>query len=185
MKGTRAAQRYAKAIIELAKDKNATGDVYHDMLGISKTISGSKDLKDFLTSPVVKTGVKKNALNEIFKDTHAITRGSFDILIENGRINILDLVAKNYITRYNEINQTQEAVVTSAVPLTSDLQEKIQAKVKELTGAGASIKNIIDKDIIGGFILRVGDLQYDASIASNLNRLKREFRNNTYISKLN
>lgn len=185
MKGTRAAQRYAKAIIELAEEKNATGEVFRDMLGITKTIAGSKDLKDLLNSPVVKTAIKKNALREIFKDSHAITLGSFDILIENGRINILNLVANNYISRYNQINQTQEAVVTTAVPLNAALEEKIQAKVKELTGAGASIKNVIDKNIIGGFVLRVGDLQYDASIASNLNRLKREFKNNTYVSKLN
>jgi F-type H+-transporting ATPase subunit delta len=56
--------------------------------------------------------------------------------------------------------------------------------VKELTGTGAKIKNVINKDIIGGFILRVGDLQYDASVSRNLNRLKRELTNNSYISSI-
>lgn len=185
MKGTRAAQRYAKAIIGLAKDKNATDAVYDDMQSISQTIANSKDLKSMLGSPVVKSGIKKSALREIFKDAHTITMSSFDILVENGRIDLLDLVARQYISRYYTMNNTQQAVVTSAVPLTKELEEKVQTKIKELTGNEASLKNLVDEDMIGGFVLRVGDLQYDASVASNLNRLKRELKNNTYVSKFN
>ena len=67
------------------------------------------------------------------------------------------------------------AIVTTAVPLTDDLKTKVLAKVKELTGKEASIENIIDDSILGGFILRVGDIQYNASIANKLSKLKREF----------
>ena len=69
------------------------------------------------------------------------------------------------------------AHVTTAVPLTADLEKKILAKVTELTGNKVSIENKIDESIIGGFVLRVGDLQYDASIANKLSSLKREFTN--------
>ncbi len=184
MKGTRAAQRYAKAILDLAKEKNTADIVFTDMQQISQTIAKSEDLSAMLKSPVVNTTVKKASLKEIFKDAGEITQGAFDVLIENGRINILDLVAKNYILRYNTMNRSQEAIVTSAVPLTAELEEKILAKVKELTGTGAKIKNVVNKDIIGGFVLRVGDLQYDASVSRNLNRLKRELKTNSYISSI-
>lgn len=184
MKGTRAAQRYAKAILSLARDKNAAPAVKEDMETIFKTIAASDDLKKMLASPVVKSGIKSKALKEIFKDAHAITTGAFNILLENGRINILDVVAKQYVKLYNQANNTQEAVVTTVVPLTDDLEKKIQDKVKELTGEGAEIKNIIDESIIGGFVLRVGDLQFDASVSNNLNKLKREFKNNAYVSKI-
>jgi len=70
---------------------------------------------------------------------------------------------------------TQVATVTTAIPLTSDLKTKVLAKVKELTGKEAEVKNIIDETILGGFILRVGDIQYNASIANKLDKLKREF----------
>jgi F-type H+-transporting ATPase subunit delta len=66
-------------------------------------------------------------------------------------------------------------VVTTAVALTGDLEKKVLAKVKELTGKNVTLKNIIDETVLGGFILRAGDLQYDASIANQLNTLKREF----------
>jgi F-type H+-transporting ATPase subunit delta len=184
MKGTRAAQRYAKAILGLAKEKNLADTVFTDMQQISQTIARSEDLADMLKSPVVNASVKKASLKEIFKDAGEITHSSFDVLIENGRINILDLVAGNYIVRYNTMNRSQEAIVTSAVPLNAELEAKILAKVKELTGAGAKIKNVVNKDIIGGFVLRVGDLQYDASVSRNLNRLKRELKDNAYISSL-
>ena len=70
---------------------------------------------------------------------------------------------------------TQVATVTTAVPLTADLKTKVLAKVKELTGKEAEVENIIDESILGGFILRVGDIQYNASIANKLDKLKREF----------
>jgi len=184
MKGNRAAQRYAKAILDLAKEKNSADSVFTDMQQISQTITKSEDLAAMLKSPVVNQSVKKASLKEIFKNAGEITQGSFDVLLENGRINILDLVARNYMVRYNTMNRSQEAVVTSAVPLTKELEEKILAKVKELTGTGAKIKNVVNKDLIGGFVLRVGDLQYDASVSRNLNRLKRELKTNSYISSI-
>lgn len=184
MKGTRAAQRYAKAIISLAGDNSVTQEVKEDMDSIVKTIAGSQDLKNMLKSPVVRDGIKRSALKEIFKDANGVTLGAFDILIENGRINSLDAVAKQYLKLYHGTSGMQEAIVTTAVPLNAELEGKIQNKIKELTGAGALLKNVIDESVIGGFILRVGDLQYDASIARNLNNLKREFKDNTYVSKI-
>lgn len=184
MKGTRAAQRYAKAILDLAKDQKASDAVYDDMESISKTITASDELMDVLASPVIKNQLKKNALREIFRDVHPVTLGAFDILLENNRISILKSVAQKYLELYNEINQIQVATVTTAIPLDKRLEIKIQDKILELTGKGATIKNIVDPSIIGGFILRIGDLQYNASVAKSFNNLKREFSNNTYISKI-
>ena len=184
MKGTRAASRYAKAILSLAKDKNVAKDVHDDMQDISKTIAGSRELKDTLASPVIKDSLKKNVLFEVFKNLNGVTKGTISTLIENNRISILDVVALQYINMYNQDNKIQEAVVTTAVPLDAALEKVIMAKVKELTGAEASLKQIVDESIIGGFILRIGDLQYDASVARNLNNLKRRFKDNTYVSKL-
>ncbi len=184
MRGTRAAQRYAKAILSLAKDKNSAEAVEKDMITISKTVNSSRDLENMLTSPVVKDSIKKSALLEIFKDLNAVTKGAIDILLENGRINILHIVARQYLIQFNEMNNVQQAVVTTAVPLDKELEAVILAKVRELTGSEASLKNLVDESIIGGFVLRVGDLQYDASISRNLTRLKRELKNNTYVSKI-
>ncbi len=184
MKGSRAAQRYSKAILSLAKDQNATKEVFDNMQQISETLLKNGELSATLKSPVITEKQKKSVLKAVFKDSHAIITGAFELIVDNGRANILQLVARQYIAMYNALNQTQEAVVTSAVTLTPELEEKIQVKIKELTGAEASIKNVVDEDMIGGFVLRVGDLQYDASVANNLNRLERKLKNNTYVSKI-
>jgi len=61
------------------------------------------------------------------------------------------------------------------VPITEDIELKVLAKIKELSNKAVTVKNIVDESILGGFILRVGDVQYNASVASKLNKLKREF----------
>ncbi|MGI0106082.1 ATP synthase F1 subunit delta [Salinimicrobium sp. WS361] len=184
MQGSRAAARYAKALLSLAQDKNVTGEVNADMVLISKTIKDSEELQAFLKSPVVKNTMKKNALLEIFKSVNGVTSGLFEILIENNRLNILPLVASSYERLYDEMNGVQVAKVTTAIPLTPALEAKIQQKVKELTGNEAKIENIVDESIIGGFILRVGDIQYNGSVKSQLTGLKRELQNNTYVAKI-
>lgn len=184
MKGTRAAKRYAKAILSLAKEKNSAKKVHDDMLRILRTVQGSKDLSSMLGSPVIKNSLKKKSLRAIFTDLDELTQGSIDLLIENGRIDILDVVARQYIFMYNEDNKLQEATVTTAVPLDKELETVVMNKVKELTGTEAKLKQVVDENIIGGFILRVGDLQYDASVSRSLNNLKRKFKENTYVSKI-
>lgn len=184
MKSTRAAQRYAKAILDLAKDQNAADVVNTDMIGISNTISNSQELQELLASPVVKARVKKSALKEIFKDTNNITSGAFDVLIDNNRIIQLQAVAQKYTILFNEMNHVQVAKVTTAVPLDANLEAKILEKVKELTGNVATLESKVDPSILGGFILRIGDLQYNTSVAKSLSNLKRDFTNNTYFSKI-
>lgn len=184
MQGSKAALRYAKAIISLAKDKGVTKEVNEDMKLINNTIDGTGDLRTFLKSPVIKDSIKKNALLEIFKDVNGITSGMFNILMENNRLEILSQVTSKYMFLFNQMNNVQVAKVTTAFPLTPALETKIQQKVKELTGNEAKIENIIDESIIGGFILRVGDIQYNGSVQAQLNNLKREFKNNTYVSKI-
>jgi F-type H+-transporting ATPase subunit delta len=184
MKGTRAAQRYAKAILDLAKDKNISDLVNNDMETISKAIIGNDELQEVLSSPVINSEHKKTILLEIFKDVNDVTLGAFDVLLENNRIALLKWVAQKYTFLYNEMNQIQVATVTTAVPLDAQLETKILKKIKELTGNGANIINNIDPKIIGGFILRIGDLQYNASVAKNLRNLGRKFNNNSFNAKI-
>ncbi|WP_034060054.1 ATP synthase F1 subunit delta [Lacinutrix jangbogonensis] len=171
----RAAIRYAKAVLSLAQDQNAAAAVNNDMHLIANTVAQSKDLSDVLNSPVVSDSIKKSALLEIFKGINPLTVNTINTLITNKRIAILPEVAKQFSVLFDKLNGTEVATVTTALPLTDDLKVKVLAKVKELTGKEVAVENIIDETILGGFILRVGDLQYDASITNQLNKLRREF----------
>jgi len=175
MAQTRVAIRYAKAVLSLANEQLCASQVNDDMKTIVNAVKESKDLNEMLQSPVIHSKVKKATILKAFPHMNQLSIKLVDILIENKRINILDGVAQKINMLFDELQGTQLAKVTTAIPLTQELEAKVLTKVKELTGDDAEVENIIDESILGGFILRVGDIQYNASIANKLNKLKREF----------
>ncbi|QIE59946.1 ATP synthase F1 subunit delta [Rasiella rasia] len=173
---SRAAIRYAKAALEQANEANLGEVVFGDMKSVAATLENSKELRTVLSSPVIKGEDKKQALVKIFENNSDVTKGLIDILTTNKRIELLGGVANSYVDLYNQAKGVKVAEVTTAVPLSSELENKVLAKVKEMTGSdNVTLQNKLDESIIGGFILRVGDLQYNASIANQLDTIKREF----------
>ena len=178
MSGSRAAIRYAKAILSFALEQNKEVEVNDDMLLIASTINENEDLQMLLNSPVIKSDLKKSTLKEVFSSKiSSLSVGLIDLLIDNKRLSIISEVAKKYTILYDKLKGIEVAKVTTAVPLTKELNEQVLKKVKEITGKEATIENNVNPDIIGGFILRIGDVQYDASISNKLQVLKRQFEN--------
>lgn len=173
----RAALRYAKAVLNLAVDTKATDAVEKDMRDITATMADSRELRTMLASPVVNGETKKEALQAIFKNAGGITMGLLNTLTENKRIGLLNEVALKYIILNQDLKGEGVAYVTTAVPLTPELEKKVLKQVAKITEDKVTVENKVDESIIGGFILRVGDLQYDASVANKLNTIKREFAN--------
>ncbi|MGB7395290.1 MAG: ATP synthase F1 subunit delta [Pricia sp.] len=177
MSDSRAALRYAKAVLDLAVEQKVTDTVEKNMRSITETIADSEELRAMLSSPVVNGNSKKGVLKTVFKEGGEITKGLIDTLTENNRIGLLNEVALKYIILNEDLKGEGVAFVTTAVPLTPELEKKVLQQVAQITDDKVTIENKIDESIIGGFILRVGDLQYDASVAHKLNEIKREFTN--------
>jgi len=176
MSRSKAAIRYAKAVMQQASETNSVDTVFGDMKSVDATIDASKELRAVLKSPVIKANDKKEALLKIFNGQSSITADLINVLVANGRTDILGDVAKGYVALYNETKGVKVVKVTTAVPLTSEIEAQVLSKVESLTGSSAiTIENDVDESIIGGFILRMGDLQYNASIANQFGNLKREF----------
>ncbi len=171
---SRAAIRYAKAILETAGNAAA---VNADMETILGAIRESDELKEFLSNPVTTSEIKLSALNEVFASAQNDTKALFRLLHENKRFEILAEVAQQYKMLFDELSGTEVAIVTTAFPITSELESKVMAKIKEFSSKNIIIQNIVDPAIIGGFILRIGDRQYNASVADRLTELKRELSN--------
>ncbi len=185
MIGTRAALRYAKATLNLAKEKNLADEVNKDMILIRDTIEENNDLEVMLKSPIIKSASKRSVLIAVFKTKiNDISKGLIDVLIENKRLNLLPLVAKEYIVIYDFMKGVEVAQVTTAVPLTKELEKAILKRVHESVDTKVSIVNVVDPSIIGGFVLRVGDKEYDSSVAYRLEDLLSQFEDNEYVSKL-
>ncbi len=174
---SRAAIRYAKAILDIAQTSGKAEAVNNDMKSIVTAVAESKELKDFLSSPVIKMDVKKSAISEIFSNVQTETQSLFNLLFANKRYEILESIAVQYTKLYDVSNGVEVAKVTTAFPITAELETKVLAKIAEFSNKKITIENIVDSSIIGGFILRVGDQQYNASVAGKLGELKREFAN--------
>ena len=89
MAGTRAAIRYARAIIDQANDRNATEMVQEDMKLIASTVASNQELEQFISNPTLNVEAKNNALVEIFASTNAVTKSLFRLLLENKRFELL------------------------------------------------------------------------------------------------
>jgi F-type H+-transporting ATPase subunit delta len=118
-----------------------------------------------------------NALSEVFVAVQSETKSLFRLLHDNKRFEILAQVASQYNTLFDQMNNVEVAKVTTAFPITADLESKVLAKIATISNKKITIENIVDPKIIGGFILRIGDKQYNASVANGLQELKREFSN--------
>lgn len=177
MASTRAAIRYAKAILEIAESKGVAQAVSEDMNSIASTINGNLELSTFIQNPTLKVEVKENALLEVFANTNSVTKMLFHLLFENKRFEILEAVALEYNNLFDVMNGVEVAKVTTAIEMDAALEAKVLAKIATLSDKKITIENIVDPSIIGGFILRIGDKQYNASIANRLQVLKRELSN--------
>ena len=177
MASTRAAIRYAKAILEMADAIGVTKEVSNDMALIGSTVKSNEELNTFIQNPTIKVEDKESALQAIFADINGVTKGLFRLLLENKRFEILVAITEEYNKLFDQLNGVEVAIVTTASPMSAELEAKVMAKIKEFSDKNITIENIIDESIIGGFILRIGDMQFNASIINRLQVLKRELSN--------
>lgn len=172
---SRAAIRYAKAILDSAHAKGAAADVNNDMQTIASTLAERAELSAFVQSPTTTSEAKEAALTEVFDAANPMTKGLFKLLAENKRFDILSNVAVEFSRQFDEMNGIEVAQVTTAAPMTAELEAKVLSKILTISNKKVVIKNIVDPSLIGGFIIRLGDKQYNASVAGRLQSLKREF----------
>ena len=174
----RAAYRYARALMDLAVERNKVQEVQEDMHTILGTIRENDSLRDVLHSPILTTQDKKDVLKALFQKAAPLTMQLFNLLATNKRMAILEEIAAQYIQLFEQMQGQDIARVTTAVPLSKSLENKILKQLQSITGREVIIENEIDPDLIGGFILRLGDLEYNASIQNKLGNLKRELLKN-------
>ncbi len=177
MASTRAAIRYAKAILDLSYSKGVAEIVNANMILIENSFKANLELSNFIQSPTTSVDIKENVLNEVFSNVNEVTKNLFRLLRENKRFEIIVNIASDYIKLFDEMNNIEVATVTTAFPMDVALETKVLAKIATFSDKNVSVNNLVDPTIIGGFILRMGDKQYNASIANRLQVLKRELSN--------
>jgi len=174
---SKAGARYAKSLIDLSTEQSALEAIKNDMLFFEEVVDANSELEAILKNPIVPLDKKAGILNDIFgKNVHQITNSFLKLVVNKGRSAILFDTAKQFISQYNTIKGIVTAEVTSAIALTEANKLEIVSLVKKELGANeVIIKEKVDDKLIGGFIIKVGDKQFDASISGGLHKLKKEF----------
>ncbi|MFD0939840.1 ATP synthase F1 subunit delta [Pedobacter boryungensis] len=174
---SKAASRYAKSLIDLSTEQNALEEMKNDMVLFEEIVDNNSELEAILKNPIVPLDKKLGILNNVFGGkVHKITESFLKLVVNKGRAAILFETSKQFISQYQLIKGIVTAEVTSAIALIDATRAEIVSLVKREVGAKeVIIKEKVDEKLIGGFILKVGDKQFDASIASGLNKLKKEF----------
>ena len=181
MTDSRVASRYAKSLIELAIEKGALENIYQDMRLFAQTCDSNRDFKLMLKNPIVNHGKKKAILYKIFQGkVNESTLAIFDIITRKNREAILPAVAEEFIQQYRQHKNIDKVTVTTSVPLTSALREKLISQIQERTGNKVDLTEKVDPDLIGGFVLQIGDRMMDNSVKSKLKALEYEFTDESY-----
>lgn len=170
------ASRYAKSLIDLSQEQGNLETVRKDMEQFIAVLRASKELQAVLKNPIIKQDKKNNILNRLFSEKiHPSITAFFNIMVRKGRGGILYATAKEFIREYNEVKGIVNATVTSAVALSTANLNALKKVIASEINADVILENKIDESLIGGFVVKVGDRQIDASIAGKLQKLERHF----------
>ncbi len=186
MQNPRLAGRYAKSLIDLAIEKNQLDAIYADMLFLQSVCRNSRDFVNLLKSPIIKADKKDKILEAVTGNRIGPITAAFNkLLISKGREIYLPEIIEAFIEQYKQYKGIHTVQLTTAVPVSEELKKEIIDRIK----SGASMQQIelntvVKEEIIGGFVLEVGDQLVDASIAYDLNNVRQQFRNNDFIYKI-
>ncbi|MFY7990893.1 MAG: ATP synthase F1 subunit delta [Fluviicola sp.] len=172
MKSSKVATRYAQALLELAIEQNVLDAIAGDMQHMSQVCADNRDLVIMLESPIVKADKKIAVLRAVFDQFNTLTASFVELITRNGRESLLVQIAEAFTALLKAHQGILPITVISAKPLDAGVKKALLERVQKHVEGKLEVSEEIDESLIGGFIVRMGDFQIDASVASQLGQLK-------------
>lgn len=179
MSAQRIAARYAKSLIDLAKDGQKLDQIKDDVLGLKSAID-NRDFYLLLKSPIVPTAKKSAIVDQIFDGkVDNLTLEFMRIILRKGRESFLPEITESFLNQYRDLKQITRVSLTTATELSEQALNDIKAKLKEagVVGEHLEVEHHIDESIIGGFVARIGDKLIDASVAYKMKEMSQSLLN--------
>jgi F-type H+-transporting ATPase subunit delta len=174
MKSTKSAGRYAKALLELALDQNKVELIEADMLQLIKLADEAHDFQVFINSPLIQIEKKVAVIKEIFKEFSDTSLNFLELVTSNGREAAMIEIAHQFIGQLMAHRGVVPVTIVSAQQLEDKTKTEILSKINGVVKGTPLITEEVDASLIGGFIIKMGDQQIDASVASQLQRMKQQ-----------
>ncbi len=174
--------RYAKALLDLAISNNMMDECLSDMKLLDKVCKENSQLVLLLKSPIINTDKKNSIIKKIFKGKLSKTSSLFvEIITKKNRESLIPSIAQNFIDLHKTHNKIATVKVITASPLDKSLRLQVIDYIKSKTDFDLDLIEEIDKSIIGGAIVKLGDQQLDGSIKRSIKELKNTYNKNLYI----
>lgn len=171
--------RYAKALFETALSRNTLDRVFDDMNYVGE-VCRIPQIDELLKSPVITPSLKTKVLTEIFgKDISGLTMSLIGLMVKNGRESFLPAVARNFRDRTMKYKGITESSLVTAVPVGDKTKKAVENLISQKFKTKALLKESVDPEIIGGFVLKVNDYFIDASLRSRLRKIRKELSGKT------
>lgn len=167
--------RYAKALFNLSKEKNLHEQVRIDMEYLQKLIADVAEFRLLMDDPILKPSQKTKILNSILKDhIQPITQSFIELIVQNNRLSFLDSIARIYLKLFKKDMGIEPATLQTAVPIDEGLRHTLVRIIEKRMHIKIELEEKTNSSLIGGFILKIGNQQIDASISNQLENIKKE-----------
>ncbi len=177
------ARRYTLAMYEIGLEKNALDKLKEDFSNIEKSITGSGDLRLFLSTPLINERKKESTIKALFEGKVSdITLLFLQILCRKGRENLLNDISVDFLDLLNEKTGVVAANIKTAIEISETEKQDISRKLETFSGKKTEATFSVDPDIKGGFVARVKDTIIDASIKRQLELLYEQFKSGSFKS---
>mgnify|MGYP000987022831 FL=1 len=178
---SKVAKRYAKALLDYSIEKHEEDNFVQEISSLVEVVRENPDLRALLHSPIVRMEIKHKVLQEVFSQRSPMLNLLIEVLVENKRVSDLYDIAREYVIQYNRYKGKTTAYLTTATELPETLKEQFVQKAIALSGGKKiTLETRVEPQLIGGFILRIDDLQYNASIAHKLYGIREQLSENVY-----
>jgi len=167
--------RYSKALFLLAKEKELLDNIKDDIYLIGDSIKLVPEFSLLISSPIIAPSKKQEIIQSIFKNKiHQLTFSFLNLLVNNKREDHIADIIRNFIKLYKKDKNIKTVVLTTPVSIDQSLENEISKLIKTKFETNIELIKEVDKNIIGGFILKIENQLLDASVSSQLKRIKQE-----------
>lgn len=166
-------RRYSKAIFEIAEEKNQVKEIYEMLNSAMVLYRTDKEFKNFILNPLIDSEQKKSVLNKIFGKDNSNNLNILLYILDKGRMNCIKYIVAEYLKIYYRKNRILDVKATFTKELTDEQKKKLIDKLSQKTGKEINLEIKIDKDILGGGIIKIGDKIIDGSIRRELDNWRK------------
>jgi F-type H+-transporting ATPase subunit delta len=165
---------YARSLFEIAKEHDVL-DRVHDELGeFAEALSDDRTLQVFLFSPYFSSNEKREGVRKIVSDADERFVNFLELVAERHRMPVLFRIRRAFDALWADEHKLLPVTVTSAIELDENLVKEIGDRIQEQTGRKVELSSNVDPDVLGGLMVRVGNIVLDDTVRNKLERLRKQ-----------